>query len=187
MILFSSLLLILIVEYERYLDHLGPASAYDVIIPYRYGSQLWGRIASTELPTFLRRPIYSLYARLFGANLNEMGLPLDAYASLGDFFARPLKPGTPLSPPFSFLALTLTLFLSLHFSPSPLHSFLSSLSLFSALSLSPCSSVSPHSLPLLPFLTYKKDHVRGRRRAWHPQWTAWWCPMGPCTARPSSR
>jgi phosphatidylserine decarboxylase len=90
-------LLIIIIEYERYLDHAGAGSAFDVIIPYRYGSQLWGRIANLHITTFLRVPIYSLYAKAFGVNLNEMALPLDAYESLGDFFARPLKPGTNFS------------------------------------------------------------------------------------------
>lgn len=89
----TSLILILVIEYERYLEYIGASSPFDIIIPYRYGSKLWGKLANVEIPVWLRGPIYRTYAKVFGANLEEMALPVESYTCLGDFFARPLKSG----------------------------------------------------------------------------------------------
>jgi len=51
----------------------------------------WG--AAKELPTRLRPFAYRAFARVVGANLQEPELSLDAYPSLGDFFARRLRDG----------------------------------------------------------------------------------------------
>lgn len=55
--------------------------------------------ARTRLPTALRVPAYRAFARATGADLGEAELPLGAYPSLGDLFARRLRAGVrPLDP-----------------------------------------------------------------------------------------
>ena len=56
-------------------------------------SALVGLGARATLPTSLRAPAYRAFARAVGANLDEAELDLAAYESLGDFFARKLRPG----------------------------------------------------------------------------------------------
>jgi phosphatidylserine decarboxylase len=51
----------------------------------------WG--ARRSVPPRLRRLAYRAFARAVGANLDEVELDLDGYASFGDFFARRLRPG----------------------------------------------------------------------------------------------
>lgn len=51
----------------------------------------WG--ARRRLPMRWREPAYRAFARCVGASLDEVELPLAAYASFGDFFARRLRPG----------------------------------------------------------------------------------------------
>jgi phosphatidylserine decarboxylase len=51
----------------------------------------WG--AGRALPSRLRGPAYRAFARAVGANLDEVELELGDYPSLGDFFARKLRPG----------------------------------------------------------------------------------------------
>jgi phosphatidylserine decarboxylase len=51
----------------------------------------WG--AGQSLPTALRRFAYRAFARAVGADLEEVELELASYPSLGDFFARKLRPG----------------------------------------------------------------------------------------------
>ncbi len=51
----------------------------------------WG--AGRSLPTALRRFAYRAFARAVGADLDEVELELASYPSLGDFFARKLRPG----------------------------------------------------------------------------------------------
>ncbi len=51
----------------------------------------WG--AGQVLPTPLRSFAYRAFARAVGANLDEVELALASYPSLGDFFARRLRPG----------------------------------------------------------------------------------------------
>lgn len=50
-------------------------------------------VARSHVPRFARAGLYSAFARRVGANLAEVEKPLDAYASLDDFFVRRLKPG----------------------------------------------------------------------------------------------
>src|SRR4051812_41303725 len=56
-------------------------------------SALVGLGARATLPTPLRRTAYRAFARAVGANLDEAELDLVQYESLGDFFARRLRPG----------------------------------------------------------------------------------------------
>lgn len=88
--------------------------------PTRIISRVWGRINAVDLPTFLRKPIYSLYIWTFGVNMQvincskrmslfsnhkrhvliTVGLiqqeaaveDLHFYKNLGEFFRRRLKP-----------------------------------------------------------------------------------------------
>lgn len=70
------------------------------LLPTRALSRVWGRVAWTELPMWLRTPVYMAWTRAFGCNLDEMAAAsLDDFASLGEFFVRPLKDGVrPLAP-----------------------------------------------------------------------------------------
>lgn len=62
-------------------------------------SALIGWTADRELPVRLRKLAYRAFARAVGANLREAELPLEAYPSFGDFFARGLRPGARLVDP----------------------------------------------------------------------------------------
>lgn len=62
-------------------------------VPTRPLSRLWGTMARLHVPVGLRSTIYGAYAWAFGADLDLTMGPLDAYPTLADFFARPLKPG----------------------------------------------------------------------------------------------
>ncbi len=63
------------------------------ILPRRWLTRRAAALSSLELPRAVRAPIYHGYAKLTGANVEEAGRPADAYPSLGEFFARDLKPG----------------------------------------------------------------------------------------------
>ena len=56
-------------------------------------SALVGLTARRRLPVPLRSAAYRAFARAVGADLNEAELDLRSYASLGDLFARRLRPG----------------------------------------------------------------------------------------------
>ena len=56
-------------------------------------SALVGLTARRRLPVPLRSAAYRAFARAVGADLGEAELDLRAYASLGDLFARRLRPG----------------------------------------------------------------------------------------------
>ncbi|XP_029025349.1 phosphatidylserine decarboxylase proenzyme, mitochondrial [Betta splendens] len=61
--------------------------------PTRLLSRAWGRLNGMELPSWLRRPVYSLYIWTFGVNMQEAAVEdLDHYRNLGEFFRRRLKP-----------------------------------------------------------------------------------------------
>jgi phosphatidylserine decarboxylase len=62
-------------------------------------SALIGWTATRELPVRLRSLAYRAFARAVGANLREAELPLGAYASFGDFFARGLRRGARIVDP----------------------------------------------------------------------------------------
>ena len=57
-------------------------------------SFLSGRAAAVYLPVFLRVPLFTAYARLYGANLSEIDQELSLYRSLSDFFSRALLLGS---------------------------------------------------------------------------------------------
>jgi phosphatidylserine decarboxylase len=62
-------------------------------------SALVGLTARRRLPVPLRSAAYRAFARAVGADLAEAELDLRAYASLGDLFARRLRPGArPIDP-----------------------------------------------------------------------------------------
>nr|XP_057913464.1 phosphatidylserine decarboxylase proenzyme, mitochondrial isoform X2 [Doryrhamphus excisus] len=61
--------------------------------PTRLLSRAWGRVNGVELPTWLRKPVYSLYIWTFGVNMQEAAVEdLHHYRNLGEFFRRRLKP-----------------------------------------------------------------------------------------------
>ncbi|CAH0552621.1 unnamed protein product [Brassicogethes aeneus] len=63
-------------------------------LPLRTLSRCWGWIADTQLPVFLRSPVYTLYSNTFGVNISEaLNEDLTSYPSLADFFVRALKDG----------------------------------------------------------------------------------------------
>ncbi|XP_061656162.1 phosphatidylserine decarboxylase proenzyme, mitochondrial isoform X3 [Phyllopteryx taeniolatus] len=60
--------------------------------PTRLLSRAWGRVNDVELPAWLRKPVYSLYIRTFGVNMQEAAVEdLRHYRNLGEFFRRGLK------------------------------------------------------------------------------------------------
>jgi len=62
-------------------------------------SALVGLTARRRLPVPLRSAAYRAFARATGADLDEAELDLRAYSSLGDLFARRLRPGArPIDP-----------------------------------------------------------------------------------------
>ncbi len=63
------------------------------LIPKRFMSRTLGLFGRMWMPGFLLRPQLRLYARYFGANLDEMAEPLTAYKNFLGFFTRPLKEG----------------------------------------------------------------------------------------------
>ena len=67
----------------------APKSVYSGIVG-------WG--ARRKLPRPLRAPIFQAFANAVGAELHEVEHELSAYGSLGEFFARGLKPGARVLP-----------------------------------------------------------------------------------------
>ncbi|KAJ6659089.1 hypothetical protein lerEdw1_019392 [Lerista edwardsae] len=62
-------------------------------VPTRLLSRAWGRLNSMELPTWLRKPVLSLYIWTFGVNMKEAEVEdLHHYRNLSEFFRRRLKP-----------------------------------------------------------------------------------------------
>jgi len=63
------------------------------ILPKHGMSRVAGRVANLAVPWPLRASVYRAYARIFGAKLDEVELPLTSYGSINMFFTRRLKPG----------------------------------------------------------------------------------------------
>lgn len=51
-------------------------------------------LCDTHLPVFLRVPLLQVVTRILGANASEVRDPLEAYATVGDFFSRELREGS---------------------------------------------------------------------------------------------
>ncbi|XP_030073463.1 phosphatidylserine decarboxylase proenzyme, mitochondrial isoform X4 [Microcaecilia unicolor] len=94
-------------QYEKYKDHQLERQGIEVppklakplevalykSVPTRLLSRAWGRLNQVELPTWLRKPIYSLYIWTFGVNMKEAAVEdLHQYRNLSEFFRRKLKP-----------------------------------------------------------------------------------------------
>ncbi|AWP14782.1 putative protein PRR14L [Scophthalmus maximus] len=61
--------------------------------PTRLLSRAWGRLNRVEVPTWLRKPLFSAYIWTFGVNMQEAAVEdLHLYRNLGEFFCRRLKP-----------------------------------------------------------------------------------------------
>ncbi|MBK8480134.1 MAG: phosphatidylserine decarboxylase [Proteobacteria bacterium] len=61
--------------------------------PLALYTRLLGRLAAIPLPPPLRQPILRRFAARLGIDAAEAELPLDQYASVGEFFARRLRAG----------------------------------------------------------------------------------------------
>lgn len=69
------------------------------VLPKHGMSRVAGRVANLRVPWALRESVYRAYARIFGAKLEEVELPLTSYGSVNEFFTRQLKPGLrPVTP-----------------------------------------------------------------------------------------
>ena len=69
------------------------------VLPKHGMSRVAGRVANLRVPWPLRGSVYRAYARIFGAKLEEVELPLTSYGSVNEFFTRQLKPGLrPVAP-----------------------------------------------------------------------------------------
>jgi phosphatidylserine decarboxylase len=69
------------------------------VLPKHGMSRVAGRIANLRVPWALRGSVYRAFARIFGANLDEVELPLTSYGSINAFFTRQLEPGLrPVAP-----------------------------------------------------------------------------------------
>lgn len=63
------------------------------LVPKNLVSSLAGRVTSLRLPSPMRRPAIGAFGRTFGVDFAEVVGPLDSYASIQEFFTRPLPPG----------------------------------------------------------------------------------------------
>jgi phosphatidylserine decarboxylase len=63
------------------------------VLPKHGMSRLAGGVANLPVPRPLRPSVYRAFARVFGARLEEVELPLAEYRSINAFFTRQLKPG----------------------------------------------------------------------------------------------
>jgi phosphatidylserine decarboxylase len=55
-------------------------------------SNLAGTVGRVYIPSFLRKPLFGLYAKTYGVLLDDMVRPLEDYSSFVDFFTRQVKP-----------------------------------------------------------------------------------------------
>jgi len=63
------------------------------LAPLGWFSGAVGWMSRRRVPRPLRAPLYGAFARVYDVALDEAELPLDGYASFGDFFARRLRDG----------------------------------------------------------------------------------------------
>jgi len=63
------------------------------VLPKHGMSRIAGGIANLRVPRSLRASVYRGFARVFGARLEDVELPLAEYGSINAFFTRQLKPG----------------------------------------------------------------------------------------------
>jgi phosphatidylserine decarboxylase len=63
------------------------------VLPKHGMSRVAGRLANLPVPYPLRASVYRAFARVFGAKLEEVELPLSSYGSINAFFTRQLKAG----------------------------------------------------------------------------------------------
>jgi len=63
------------------------------VLPKHGMSRVAGGVANLPVPRPLRASVYRAFARVFGARLEEVELPLPEYGSINAFFTRQLKPG----------------------------------------------------------------------------------------------
>ena len=63
------------------------------VLPKHGMSRAAGGLANLTIPRTLRKPVFRGFARIFGASLDEVELPLADYPSINAFFTRRLKPG----------------------------------------------------------------------------------------------
>lgn len=61
--------------------------------PKRTFASVVGTLARRRLPRAVRRSMYTTFANRVGADLSEVALPLEEYATLDDFFTRQLRAG----------------------------------------------------------------------------------------------
>jgi hypothetical protein len=55
---------------------------------------MWGQFNQLELPSWLRKPAFSLYIWMFNCSLEDAAVQdLKSYRNLSEFFRRELKPG----------------------------------------------------------------------------------------------
>ena len=65
-------------------------------VPLNALSRLAGDVAHWPVPRILRRPLFGLYAWVYGADLSEAERPVDEYGTVQAFFTRRLKAGSRL-------------------------------------------------------------------------------------------
>ncbi|MDR0787441.1 MAG: archaetidylserine decarboxylase [Gemmatimonadota bacterium] len=63
------------------------------LLPQRWMSRGFGRVADFPIAKPFRRTLLSTFARAVGINLSEVELPLEDYPTLNAFFVRQLRPG----------------------------------------------------------------------------------------------
>lgn len=61
------------------------------LLPVNSMTRLAGSLAAVEIPEALRKPIYGLYATLFGCRMDEAAAAYKDYSSFNNFFTRELK------------------------------------------------------------------------------------------------
>ena len=62
-------------------------------LPKKWMSHYLGKMAHKQPPPWLRRKMIQSFVNYYGIKVEEAEKPLEEYTSLGDFFARRLKPG----------------------------------------------------------------------------------------------